>query len=128
MRYLLDTNAFLWFISDDPRLSDDAKNIIKKATNEIFLSAVSAWEIAIKTQLGRLQIEEEVGPFILSELAKNTFLSLPITIPHAAYVTKLPDIHKDPFDRMLVAQSNVEDMTLISGDQSIRRYQVEVAW
>ena len=59
MRYLLDTHAFLWFISDDPRLSDDAKDIIKKATNEIFLSAVSAWEIAIKTQLGRLQIEEQ---------------------------------------------------------------------
>ena len=75
-----------------------------------------------------LKIEEEVGPFILSELAKNNFLPLPITISHAAYVTKLPDIHKDPFDRMLVAQSNVEEMTLISGDQSIRQYQVEIAW
>jgi PIN domain nuclease of toxin-antitoxin system len=128
MRYLLDTHAFLWFISDDSRLSRKATSIIRKAENEIFLSTVSVWEIAIKTQLGRLQIEEDVDVFILSELEKNTFLALPITIPHAAYITKLPDIHKDPFDRMLIAQSTVENMALISGDQSIRKYSLEIEW
>ena len=128
MRYLLDTHAFLWFISDDQRLSDKAQSTIRNRSNEIYFSAASAWEISIKMALGRLSIEAEVEPFLLAQLLENGFLSLPITIPHATCIIKLPDIHKDPFDRILVAQSKIEDMPLISRDRMVRQYNVKVVW
>ncbi len=128
MKYILDTHAFLWFISEDKQLSHNACDIIKKRDNEIFFSAGSAWEISIKTGLGRLSIREELTSFLIDQLAVNRMLSLPITLSHAAFTRTLPTIHKDPFDRILIAQSIVEDMPLITRDGTIGRYNVKVVW
>jgi PIN domain nuclease of toxin-antitoxin system len=128
MRYLLDTHAFLWFVLDDKRISTKAKSIIKDSKNEIYFSAASAWEMSIKIRLGRLTIEEELEPFIVKQLAENIFSTLPITIFHSFYTSKLPDIHKDPFDRMIIAQSQLENMSLISKDKDIKKYKVQIVW
>jgi len=128
MKYLLDTHAFLWFVSEDNRLSSKAQSIIKNSRNDIYFSAVSAWEMSIKIRLGRLSIEEELEPFIIKQLSENNFSTLSITIFHSIYTSKLPEIHKDPFDRMIVAQSQVEDMPLISKDKNIKKYKVPVVW
>ena len=128
MKYLLDTHAFLWFVSDDNRLSPRARSTINNNHNEIYFSAASAWEMSIKIRLGRLTIEEELEPFIVKQLAENNFSTLPITIFHSIYTSKLPYIHKDPFDRMIIAQSKVENMSLISKDKNIKKYKVPIVW
>ena len=128
MKYLLDTHAFLWFVSEDNRLSSKAQSIIKNSQNEVYFSAVSAWEISIKIRLGRLTIEEDLEPFIIKQLAENNFQTLSITIFHSIHTSKLPEIHKDPFDRMIIAQSQVEDMHLISRDKNIKKYKIPVVW
>ena len=128
MRYLLDTHAFLWFVLDDQRISTKAKSIIKDSKNEIYFSAASAWEMSIKIRLGRLTIEEDLEPFIIKQLAENNFSTLSITIFHSIYTSKLPNIHKDPFDRMIVAQAQVEDLSIISKDKNIKKYSVPVVW
>jgi len=128
MKYLMDTHAFLWFVSDDNRLSSKAKSIIKDSNNEIYFSAASAWEISIKSKLGRMKLGEDLGSFIIEQLAANSFGPLAITISHALYTEKLPQIHKDPFDRMMISQSKVENMVLITGDKKIREYKVSTAW
>ena len=128
MKYLLDTHAFLWFVSDDNNLSPKAKSIIKDHNNEIYFSAASAWEISIKIRLGRLTMEENLEPFIVAQLAENNFQTLSITILHSIYTSKLPEIHKDPFDRMIIAQSKAENMSLISKDKNIKKYKTPVVW
>ena len=128
MKYLLDTHAFLWFVSDDNKLSPRAKAIIKDHNNEIYFSAASAWEISIKIRLGRLTMEEDLEPFIVAQLAENNFQTIAITIFHSIYTSKLPEIHKDPFDRMIIAQSKAENMSLISKDKNIKKYKVPVVW
>ena len=128
MKYLLDTHAFLWFVSEDSKLSSKARSIIKNSNNEVYFSAVSAWELSIKIRLGRLTIEEDLEPFIIKQLAENNFSTLSITIFHSIYTSKLPDIHKDPFDRMIVAQAQVEDLSIISKDKNIKKYKVPVIW
>ncbi|MEJ2285868.1 MAG: type II toxin-antitoxin system VapC family toxin [Desulfobacterales bacterium] len=128
MKYLLDTHAFLWFVSDDSRLSYRAKSIIKTGNNEVYFSAASAWEMSIKIRLGRLTIEDDLEPFIVKQLAENSFHALSVTIFHSIYTSKLPEIHKDPFDRMIIAQSQIEDMHLISQDKNIKKYKVPVVW
>ncbi len=128
MKYILDTHAFLWFICEDKQLSRNACDIIRKRDNEIYFSAGSAWEISIKTGLGRLSIREELESFLIDQLAVNRTLSLPITLSHAAFTRNLPTIHKDPFDRILIAQSIVEDMPLITRDRTMGKYDVKVVW
>ena len=128
MKYLLDTHAFLWFVTDDKRLSAKARSLIKTSQNEVYFSAASAWEMSIKIRLGRLTIEEELEPFIIKQLSDNNFNTLSITIFHSIYTSKLPEIHKDPFDRMIIAQAQVEDMPLISRDKNIKKYKVPVVW
>ncbi|MBE0467765.1 MAG: type II toxin-antitoxin system VapC family toxin [Candidatus Desulforudis sp.] len=130
MRVLLDTHAFLWWIIDDPRLSSRVRTIISEGTNEIFLSAASGWEIAIKAGLGRLQQlqEDNLERFISEQLALNAILSLPIRMSHALHVYSLPLHHRDPFDRMLVAQSQLDDLPVITADPLIARYPVKVIW
>ncbi len=128
MRYLLDTHAFLWFISDDKRLSKNANALMRNRSNELYFSSASAWEISIKIGIRRLSIQDEMESFLLAQLSENGILPLPITIPHAAYITKLPGIHKDPFDRILIAQSVIEDMPLLSRDRTLRKYDANVIW
>jgi PIN domain nuclease of toxin-antitoxin system len=124
----MDTHAFLWFVSDDDRISSKAKSIIKNRNNEVYFSAASAWEMSIKIRLGRLTIEDDLDSFIINQLAENSFHALSVTISHSIYTSKLPEIHRDPFGRMIIAQSQVENMSLISKDKNIKKYKVPVVW
>ena len=128
MNVLLDTHAFLWWIDNNPKLSSRAREIISDAGNAIFLSAVSGWEIAIKTRLGKLTLPGDLERFIADQLAANAFSGLPIQLSHALHVYTLPAIHRDPFDRILVAQSQLEDMPILTVDLQIAKYPVEVIW
>jgi PIN domain nuclease of toxin-antitoxin system len=128
MKYLLDTHAFLWFVTDDNRLSSKAKSIIQDSNNEIYFSAASAWEISIKTKLGRLKLGRNLESFIIEQLTENSFGPLAITVSHSLYTEKLPQIHKDPFDRIMISQTKVENMVLITRDKEIREYKVSTVW
>ncbi len=128
MKYLLDTHTFLWFVLDDKRISTKAKSIIKDSKNEIYFSAASAWEIAIKTKLDRLKIKGDLESFIIEQLSTNSFVPLSITISHSLYTERLPQFHKDPFDRIIIAQSKVEKLSLISKDKNIKKYKVPIVW
>jgi PIN domain nuclease of toxin-antitoxin system len=128
MKYLLDTHSFLWWNMDDPRLSSRAKDIIADGRNEIYFSAASAWEIAIKTARGRLVLPEDPGSYISNRLYPLGFQPLQVLVLHAVQVFELPMHHADPFDRLLIAQSRVESMPLITADPDICKYDVEVAW
>lgn len=128
MRVLLDTHAFLWWIAGDDRLSDRASQTIADSRNEIFVSAASIWEIAIKARLGRLSIPGDPGRFIDGQIVENSFRGLPIVAGHALRLWDLPDHHQDPFDRMLIAQAQVEGLALVSRDALVAQYDVEVVW
>jgi PIN domain nuclease of toxin-antitoxin system len=128
MKYLLDTHTFLWWNMDDAQLSSLAKEIIADGSNDIFLSAATAWEIAIKTARGRLELPEDPTRYVSSRMNLHGFQALPVQIHHAVQVYKLPMHHADPFDRLLIAQSQIESMPLISIDFEIRKYEVEVVW
>jgi PIN domain nuclease of toxin-antitoxin system len=119
MRVLLDTHILLWWLTDDRRLPKEAEKIIKDGDNEVYVSAASIWEVAIKTALGQIKAD----PFAIQEaIAPSGFLELPITGAHAAQVSRLPQHHRDPFDRMLVAQSLVEPMRLLTTDKLLAHY------
>ena len=129
MKYLLDTHAFLWWNLDDPQLSEQAREIIANGENEIFISAASAWEIAIKTAKGRLVLPEEPAQYLANRMSQYHFQSLPVQISHAVHVYGLPDHHADPFDRLLMAQAITENMSIISADGAFRNYpDLTVAW
>ena len=128
MKYLLDTHTFLWWNLDDPQLSTIAKEIIADGSNEIFLSAATAWEIAIKTARGRLTLPEDPARYASNRMSLHNFQALPVHIHHATRVYTLPMHHTDPFDRLLIAQSQVEAMPLLTADVDIRKYDVEVVW
>ncbi|WP_298904267.1 type II toxin-antitoxin system VapC family toxin [uncultured Nostoc sp.] len=128
MRALLDTHAFIWWVTDDSQLSANAHNVIADSGNILFLSVVSAWEIVIKNKLGKLTLPEPVEQYIPSRLAINRFESLPIQMSHVLQVASLPSIHRDPFDRILIAQSQVENLPIVTIDQQITQYLVQTIW
>jgi PIN domain nuclease of toxin-antitoxin system len=128
VRALLDTHAFLWWISDDRRLSYRAREIIGDGRNELYFSAASGWEISIKAGLGRLEVPDDLQRFIIDQLSRNAFLSLPIYLSHALHTRTLPDYHRDPFDRILISQALVEETPLLSADPLISQYPIEVIW
>jgi len=128
MKALLDTHTFLWWNTDDPMLSRRAREIIANGQNEIYLSTASVWEIVIKTAKGRLILPEAPEQYISQRMRLYRFQPLPIHIHHAVQVCKLPLHHNDPFDRMLVAQSQVETIPLITRDENIRLYDLEILW
>lgn len=128
MKVLLDTHVFLWWLTDDPQLSPLAREIIGNGENEVFLSAASGWEIAIKAKLGKLQLSDDIPSFIAEQLVINNITSLPIQINHALHVYGLPDYHRDPFDRLLIAQAQMEDLSILTIDEQIARYPVKVIW
>jgi len=128
MKFLLDTHTFLWWITDKPNLSDCVRDIIVDGNNEMFLSAASGWEIVIKSRIGRIQLTENPDTFLLNQLSLNAIQSMPITMRHALYVNNLPDIHKDPFDRIIIAQSILEDMPILTKDHYMAKYNVKVIW
>jgi len=119
---LLDTHAALWWLSDDPTLSASARAMIADPENTVFLSAVVVWEIRIKQGIGKLDLPDDFGEVLDSQ----RFPELPVTVDHAHAIADLPSIHRDPFDRMLVAQAIVERMTIVTRDKSIAAYDVNV--
>lgn len=128
MRLLLDTHAFLWFVLNDPSLSAKARDLIAEAENEVFVSPATYWELAIKISLGKYSLEGAFEAFFADQLARNDFNILPIQIAHAAVLSRLPFVHRDPFDRMLVAQAMAEGISLVSGDEMLKGYPVNVVW
>jgi PIN domain nuclease of toxin-antitoxin system len=128
MRALLDTHTFLWWNMDDPQLSAAARAFIADGGNELFLSAASAWEIAIKTARGKLSLPEPPEKYVASRLALHCFQPMPVQLSHALRVYDLPELHRDPFDRLLIVQSQMEGMPILTADENIRRYAVEVLW
>jgi PIN domain nuclease of toxin-antitoxin system len=130
LRALADTNTFVWVCVDVPHLSPAAREFIEDGANEILLSAASAWEIAIKAAKGpgHLGLPEPAPEFVNSRMAKHGFQPLPITMNHALLAGSLPPFHRDPFDRLLVAQAQIERLPIITSDPDISRYDVEVLW
>lgn len=124
MRALLDTHALLWWVTDDPRLSQLAREIIQTA--DIVVSTASLWEIEIKRALGRIEVDT---PALLREVAQTLgFEVLDVRPTHVLTLAHLPLLHGDPFDRMLIAQAERERLVLVSKDEAVRRYQVDVRW
>jgi PIN domain nuclease of toxin-antitoxin system len=128
MKVLLDTHTFLWWVADDPQISVTAKNIITNPDNDIYLSVVSAWEIIIKVGIGKLSLCEPPEIYIPTRIASNQFEILPVQISHILKINSLPNFHKDPFDRLLIAQSLVENFSLITLDSAIAQYPVQTIW
>lgn len=128
MKALLDTHTFLWWITDDQRLSYRVREIISDSTNEVLFSVASSWEIAIKARLGRLQLPDDPEIFIPEQLELNAIEVLPLQIEYALRVYQLPSHHRDPFDHLLIAQAQLEKLPILTADPLISRYPVEVIW
>lgn len=127
MRALLDTQAFLWGVAGDPRMSRTAREIfVGPSTLSISIAAI--WEMLIKVQIGKLKLPRPAGPFILSKLSENKVEILPIELDHLLAYEKLPPHHRDPFDRILIAQSIKEDWPIITSDRDFAKYPVRVIW
>jgi len=126
--YLLDTHALLWWLFDDDRLSETARDLIGDPDNGILVSAASAWEIATKHRLGRLTAADTLVRDIPGWIRKARFQGLPITLDHAQRAGSWPQPHRDPFDRMLAAQSALEDLPLVSTDPAMPAFGVRVVW
>ena len=123
MNLLLDTHTFLWAIDDHPDLSQEARAAITNGNNMVFVSAATVWEISIKKAVGKLTIPRES---YLAELSAHRFTPLDITTEHALAVENLPQHHKDPFDRLLIAQAQIEKLTLVTRDPRITQYAVQI--
>jgi PIN domain nuclease of toxin-antitoxin system len=119
MRILLDTHIFVWWLANDRKLPKAADPLILDPANEIYVSAASIWEIAIKAALGQIQVEPAL---VVAAIPESGFRELPVTARHAIEVTALPRHHRDPFDRMLVAQSRIEPMHLLTHDRQLAAY------
>jgi PIN domain nuclease of toxin-antitoxin system len=126
MKVLLDTHTFLWWITDDPQLSTGARQVMGDPDNELLLSAASGWEIAIKARLGKLKLPDGLQGFVSEQLRVNAIQVLPIQMAHALHVYTLPGHHRDPFDRLLVAQSQLEHIPILTDDPQIAQYSVSV--
>jgi len=125
--YLLDTHTAIWFFNGNESLSQTANNIIRDLSNEVFISISSVWELAIKIGIGKLDFAGKAAGFVrLAE--KNEITILPITISHLTTYESLPFIHRDPFDRLLIATAIAEQMTIITADENIARYDVPHIW
>lgn len=120
MRVLLDTHIFLWSIKDDRRLSKEARLKILNAT-EVYVSSASIWEACIKIKLNKLDLDVDISNFVAA-IAQSGFCELPITATHAAAILGLPDIHRDPFDRILIAQAISEPLTFLTMDSQLKEY------
>ncbi|MBV6466092.1 MAG: type II toxin-antitoxin system VapC family toxin [Anaerolineae bacterium CFX3] len=128
MNILLDTHAFLWFAAGSASTSKKARALIENAENAAFLSVASLWEIAIKVSLGKLELMEPFEKLIPEQLEDNNIGLLHINVSHAALVANLPFHHRDPFDRLLIAQAKVEQIPIISTDKIFDEYDVERIW
>jgi PIN domain nuclease of toxin-antitoxin system len=128
MKVLLDTCAFIWLVTDNPKLSELAKEIFLDEDNEILLSAVTGFEIAVKYSLGKLHLTEPPREFVIHRMNANALTELPVSMTHALALQNMPLHHKDPFDRLLVAQAMVNQIPLLSADQQLSAYDIERLW
>lgn len=128
MRALLDTHTFLWWIIDNPQISSRVRDIMSNSSNELFLSAASCWEIAIKAKIGRIKLPDRPQIFVSQQMALNTIQGLPIQISHALHVFNLPHHHKYPFDRIIIAQAQLEKLPILTSDAMISKYKVKIIW
>jgi PIN domain nuclease of toxin-antitoxin system len=128
VRALLDSHAFIWWVLDAPNLSERCRAIVRDVSNDIVVSVASAYEIAYKAEQGRLALPEPAAQYVRDRLAANAFDSLTIQLSHALRAATLPRIHRDPFDRILVAQAQIESMPVLTADPAIARYDVETIW
>jgi len=128
MRALLDTSSFLWFIAGSDSLSIKARDLIVDMNNDLFLSVASLWEIAIKMSIGKLKLLRSFEQIIPAQLEENFINILPIELNHLSQIIELPFHHRDPFDRLIIAQGMTEGLPVISSDASFQMYPVEVIW
>jgi PIN domain nuclease of toxin-antitoxin system len=128
MKILLDTHSFLWFISGSERLSIDARDKIADLDNELVLSSASLWEIAIKVSMGKLELLQPYSQLIPQRLEENDINILPIELNHLATVVGLPFHHRDPFDRLIIAQALTEDLPVVSADRIFSQYSIKLIW
>lgn len=128
MRLLLDTCTFLWLISDDDSLSQSARELFQNPQNEVFLSVVSVWEITVKYQLGKLPLPQHPRHYIPQQRTRHYIESLSLHEEAIQHLANLPEIHRDPFDRMLICQAVEEGLVLLTPDPLIQQYPVKVIW
>ncbi len=125
MRVLLDTHALLWWLSDDQKLSAKVRALIEDPTNQVYVSAVSGWEISIKQTLGKLDVDTSK---LIDEVGNNGFSLLHVSFQHGIKAGTLPSHHRDPFDRMLIAQAQLEELKLVSVDGCFAAYDITLIW
>jgi PIN domain nuclease of toxin-antitoxin system len=128
VKLLLDTCTFLWITADPDRLSARARELFLSQEHEVYLSAASAWEIAIKHGIGRLRLEQPPDRFVIEQREAAGVAALPIDEESALHVSRLPALHRDPFDRLLVAQAIVHGMTILSPDPLVTQYPARTTW
>lgn len=128
MRLLLDTHCWLWQLAEPERLPEPLRALLSDRANEVYLSAASVWEIVVKAQLGKLTLPEPAEQYVPTRMQALGNLALPITQAHVLRIGSLPLHHKDPFDRVLVAQALVECLSLVTADARLRDYQVDLYW
>lgn len=128
MKILVDTQCFLWSFLDPTKLSDVAKEVLSAGREDLFFSAASSWEIAIKAGIGKLRLPEPPENYVPPRILRAGMTALNVSHAHALRVHALPPIHKDPFDRLLVAQAESEGLTVLTADPQIGRYSIPVLW
>lgn len=121
MRLLLDSHAFLWWLAEDAKLSAEARQAVADPSSVVHISAATIWELSIKSALGKLDLD---GADLVEEIEENAFVELPMTARHSIAAAALPRHHEDPFDRMLIAQAQLEGLTIVTRDASFRAYEV----
>ena len=128
MKYLLDTSVWLWSLTASHRIRAEARELLARGEEDLYLSAASSWEIAIKWALGKLELPEPAATYVPKRMAKQRLRPLPITHSHALAVSQLALHHRDPFDRLLIAQAQAEGMAILTADLAFRPYDVEIIW
>ena len=128
MKVLVDTHALLWFVLDDPRLGRKADALMRSGSTDLLLSVASCWELAIKHALGKINLGKPFDQFLWPELRRNQIEVLPIAEAHLNLLSGLPNHHRDPFDRLLAAQALAERIPMVSADEAMSRYGVELIW
>lgn len=128
MKLLLDTHTFIWWDSAPNELSAATLQQIESIDNEVYISLASRWEIQIKTQLGRLELKADLAELIRQQQTENGVSLLPISLPHISELEHLPYYHKDPFDRITIAQSRIEAAAVVTCDRTFRQYDCEIIW
>ena len=128
MKVLLDTCTFLWIVTSDPSLSQSARKLFSDPSNDVFLSSVSAWEIALKHSIGKLPLPRPPQELVPDQRQRHEIQPLPLDETAVLFGAKLPELHKDPFDRMLICQAITGSLTLLTPDPLIKQYAVATAW